>query len=335
MKEIIVKTQKQYDKIKDSFEGYIYIEGGTSENGLRINRSFNKALQYIRSSATIKSVYDSATIEFVYDSATIKSVYDSATIGSVSGSATIESVSGSATIEFVSGSATIKSVYDSATIKFVSGSATIESVYDSATIEFVYDSATIKFVSGSATIEFVSGSATIVLATAFAAILMVLGNASVTTKGFNIVRTKEGENVKLDLSKNTTFICLPKAIYAPVTFESYAKLYPVKTIKVKAIMYKTVHKVDGRYLSDKDLSFEYKIGKKKTEEVDPSTSISCTKGMHVSHKLWAIEFGRNWDDVALLECEVPIKDIVVSSDTDGKVRTSSLKVLREVPKEEW
>lgn len=41
------------------------------------------------------------------------------------------------------------------------------------------------------------------------------------------------------------------------------------------------------------------------------------------------------NDMALLECEVPVKNIIVCKDTDGKVRTSKLKVLREVPKEEW
>jgi hypothetical protein len=36
----------------------------------------------------------------------------------------------------------------------------------------------------------------------------------------------------------------------------------------------------------------------------------------------------------LLEVEVSPKDIVVSKDCDGKVRTSKVKVIREVPKEE-
>jgi len=38
--------------------------------------------------------------------------------------------------------------------------------------------------------------------------------------------------------------------------------------------------------------------------------------------------------MAILECEVPIKDIVVSKNCDGKVRTSQLKVVRELPQEE-
>jgi hypothetical protein len=37
----------------------------------------------------------------------------------------------------------------------------------------------------------------------------------------------------------------------------------------------------------------------------------------------------------MLECEVAIKDIVVSKDTDGKVRTSKIKVIRELNKNEY
>jgi hypothetical protein len=39
--------------------------------------------------------------------------------------------------------------------------------------------------------------------------------------------------------------------------------------------------------------------------------------------------------MALLECEVEPKDIIVCADTDGKVRASKVKVLREVPKAEY
>jgi hypothetical protein len=51
--------------------------------------------------------------------------------------------------------------------------------------------------------------------------------------------------------------------------------------------------------------------------------------------MWALKFGMDWDDMALIECEVPINKIIVPKDCDGKVRTSELKVLRIVPKEEY
>ena len=39
--------------------------------------------------------------------------------------------------------------------------------------------------------------------------------------------------------------------------------------------------------------------------------------------------------MALLELEVEVDSIVVSNDCDGKVRTNKVKVLREVPKDEF
>ncbi len=68
---------------------------------------------------------------------------------------------------------------------------------------------------------------------------------------------------------------------------------------------------------------------------DTSNNNSCSNGIHISHKYWALNFGRGWDNMALLECEVDENDIVVSRDCDGKVRASKIKVLREVPKEEY
>jgi hypothetical protein len=55
----------------------------------------------------------------------------------------------------------------------------------------------------------------------------------------------------------------------------------------------------------------------------------------VSFKSWAYSFGCNWDDLAILECEVSKKDVVISPDTDGKFRVKKLKVVREIPKEEY
>ena len=79
----------------------------------------------------------------------------------------------------------------------------------------------------------------------------------------------------------------------------------------------------------------YNIGEIVEHKCASKEEGSCAVGLHVAHKSWARSFGSGWDDLALLECEVQIKNIVVAEDCDGKVRTSKLKVLREVPKEEY
>ena len=62
---------------------------------------------------------------------------------------------------------------------------------------------------------------------------------------------------------------------------------------------------------------------------------SCSYGIHMAHKNWAVLFGKNWEDMALLECETDAKDVIVSAECDGKVRTSKARIIREVPRSEW
>lgn len=90
----------------------------------------------------------------------------------------------------------------------------------------------------------------------------------------------------------------------------------------------------GVYRSDWSFDFTYEIGKKKKEKCDPDVNDNCSYGIHISHLNWALNFGNNWSNLAILEVETKISDIVLPKNTDGKVRTSEVKVLREVPLEE-
>lgn len=57
-------------------------------------------------------------------------------------------------------------------------------------------------------------------------------------------------------------------------------------------------------------------------------------GLHIAPLKWALKYGARWDDLAILEVETNNADIVVPRESEGKVRTSRIKVLREVPLEE-
>jgi len=297
---------------------------------------------YVRDSATIGDVRDSATIRYVYGSATIRDVRDSATIRDVRGSATIRYVYGSATIGYVCDSATIRDVCDSATIRDVRDSATIGDVRDSATIRYVYGSATIGYVRDSATIRYVYGSATIRDVYGSATIGLfgeaVISNShsakAIVCHGYNtvVVHKSDKERINLVINKDSHLIVLPDRP-KKYTFKEWAKYYPVEVTGVNAILYKAVHKRDGRYYSDQQNDFEYKIGETKTEKCAPVEDGSCAQGLHVATRGWAVRYGCGWSDYALLECEVPIKSLVIAADTDGKVRTSKLKVLRDVTDE--
>ena len=111
--------------------------------------------------------------------------------------------------------------------------------------------------------------------------------------------------------------------------------YGVKHTKTKAIFYKAVHKnSDGIYYSDYDKSFHYKIGSTYTNNCDVNIYQLCGYGLHIAHMNWALDFGRNWSNLAIIEVETKISDIIMPKGTDGTVRTSKLKVLREVPLDE-
>ena len=119
------------------------------------------------------------------------------------------------------------------------------------------------------------------------------------------------------------------------TFVDFENRYPVEVKGKIATLYKALHKKGDAYFSEYDNSFTYEIGKVYEHECAPSSSGSCAEGLHIAHKSWARCFGIGWSNFALVECEVAIKDIVVSKDCDGKVRCSKLKIIREVPENKW
>ena len=198
-------------------------------------------------------------------------------------------------------------------------------MYGNAQISNVYGNAQISNVYGNAQIRYVYGNASI---------LHCSGNAKIQTLGQNIISYgKSQTNLTIDASPNTTIVILDEI---NSNFEGYKKFYPFEVIDNHAILYKSVHKTkEGKFVADKDKKFEYTIGETKTHDCNPSTEESCTYGLHVSHKMWALRFGSMWSDMALLEVKVPIDKIVVAKDCDGKVRTSELTVIREVPESEW
>lgn len=97
--------------------------------------------------------------------------------------------------------------------------------------------------------------------------------------------------------------------------------------------YKAVRKCKGRYISNYDLKTEFKIGETITAELDDDPDSVCVKGLHIASLQFAQKFGENWKDVAILEVEVDIHDVIVPDALD-QVRTSKMKVLREVPMSE-
>ena len=111
--------------------------------------------------------------------------------------------------------------------------------------------------------------------------------------------------------------------------------YDIKHDKKKAIFYKAVRKIEGVLVSDRDNDFVYPIGEKvKEPNCDLDVNESCGEGIHISRLAWALDYGKDWGNLAIIELEVKIDNIVMPINTNGKVRTSEAIVLRELPLEE-
>ena len=78
MKQIIIKSQEEFDALPNSFDELTKIL--ITVNLERVTRSIQNGLIFVSDNATIQFVSGNATIQFVYDNATIQSVYDNATI---------------------------------------------------------------------------------------------------------------------------------------------------------------------------------------------------------------------------------------------------------------
>lgn len=141
------------------------------------------------------------------------------------------------------------------------------------------------------------------------------------------------------MSRDASYETLHKArVILPFQgVDDYIEYFGIEEKDGNLILYKSVH-AEGNctYHSDHNPYFKYQIGEVATEEnIDPDIQEDCGRGIHISHMSWALSYGRAWSDLAIIECEVPKDKCVVCEFSDGKIRTSELKAIREVPREEW
>ena len=162
-----------------------------------------------------------------------------------------------------------------------------------------------------------------------------MGNSSVVARENSSVEARGNVQVldflvggKIEIGGNA------RIVYNPKNIHEFMNFYGIKHNKKKAVFYKAVHKKDNCYFSDYKNSFLYNIGQKIKIECDTNVAKDCSYGIHISHLNWALNYGKNWGDLAILEVETDIDEIVLPKNSDGKVRTGEINVLREVPLEE-
>ena len=158
--------------------------------------------------------------------------------------------------------------------------------------------------------------------------VVAYGNSSVVAYGNSqIVDRLSGG--RIEISGNA------RIVYMPKTIMEYCDFYGLEHDKKTGKFFKCVHKRDGRYFANHEGSFEYIIGEKAIpDSFDHDTDEDCGHGIHVAHLNWVLDFGRDWRDLAIIEVEAKLKDVVVPKSVVGKVRCKEVTVLREVPLKE-
>ena len=130
-----------------------------------------------------------------------------------------------------------------------------------------------------------------------------------------------------------------RVVHQPRNIEEYADFYGIKISGDAILLYKAVRKLtirgENQYRSNYDNSFFYRIGEiAEVSDFDERENVECGRGIHLSYLDYALRFGRDWDNLAILEIESKTEDIIVPNFCGGKVRTKRGKVIREVPLEE-
>ena len=170
------------------------------------------------------------------------------------------------------------------------------------------------------------------------------GNSSVEAWGNSSVVA--WENSSVEARGNTQVVdCTTKheittsgnarIVYNPKNITEYLDYYGIQQSNGKVKLYKAVHNRNGRYVSNNSGDFEYAIGETAiADSLTINPNADCGHGIHIAYKEWALDFGKDWQDLAILEVEADVSSIVVPMNGSGKVRTDKVLVLREVPMEE-
>ena len=154
-------------------------------------------------------------------------------------------------------------------------------------------------------------------------------SSHVVASGNSQITNFQPTEARIQLSGNS------RIVYNPKTIEEYVSFYGIKHDKKTGHFFKAVRRSeDGTLYSDYNASFRYVVGETAREVCDPDVTEECSYGIHISHLDWALGFGSDWSNLAIIEVETDLDKVVVPIAGNGKVRTSEVKVLREVPLEE-
>lgn len=164
-------------------------------------------------------------------------------------------------------------------------------------------------------------------------LVIACDNSSVEAYGNTQVLKKDNHRNHINVFGNARIVYTPKNI---IDFMEY---HNINYDNDAAIFYKAVHKKittnNVKYFSNFDSNFTYEVGKnKRVDFCDQNSKRECAAGINISTKYFALMFGADWNDLAILEVKAKIEDIILPDYSNGKVRVPEVEVIREVPLEE-
>jgi len=120
---------------------------------------------------------------------------------------------------------------------------------------------------------------------------------------------------------------------AALTPEQYCKWFGVQVRDGHAILYKVVGLDNTPYFYSA-AGVTYEVGKEYTTGVDKNIHEDCSYGIHAAPLSVCLQMAGElqWGtEFKVYEVSIPLDSMVVPYGTEGKVRTSRMKVLRELP----
>ena len=302
--EITVKTQNELDQIPDDFKGRIYIEFGTYFIPAVVKNKYHRSVVALGNSSV--EARGNSSVEALGNSSVVARENSSVV---ARGNSSVVARENSSVVALGNSSVVAR---ENSSVE-ARGNSSVEARGNSS-VE----------ARGNSSVEARGNSSVVAWGNSS---VVAWEKSSVTGQG-NVQIVDNLRGGRIEITGNARVVCNPK------TAMEYLDFYGLKHDKKKCILYKAVRKLcDGRLVSDRDSSFEYVIGTKIAceKELNTDTYEDCGSGIHLAHLDWCLNYGAEWRNLCILECEADIENIIVPVPGCGKVRTDKVKVIREVP----
>ena len=353
MKEIIVTSQAELDSIPVDFDGKIIIKFGTPYNRAVVNRRFRYSVVAWENSSVVAWGNSSVV---AWGNSSVVARENSSVVAC--GNSSVDAWEKSSVVAW--GNSSVLARGNSSVV--ARGNSSVEA-WENSSVEAWENSSVDAWENSS--VEAWGNSSVVARGNSS---VETWGNSSVVARGNSSVEAWENssveawENSSVDAWEKSSVVAWENSsvvawgntqvvdctcehniyvsgnariVYNPRNITEYLSHYGIQQSDGKVKLYKAVHKRDGKYVSDKIADFEYAIGEMAIADgLTADESVDCGHGIHIAYKEWAVDFGKDWRDLAILEVEADVANIVVPLNGSGKVRTDKVLVLREVPLEE-